>query len=168
MKYNTFRKIRFIVIIIIIIIAVIMLSQLICNRKSRPINTTNQTNTSSTTANNTIQKINYGSKVLAVTSLDKAIFEYQKSATSTGELDKDGETYQRIINTNDYLLQLRCDYKKGFTYWNRAKIDYNKNKKWDEKWTFSKDGNIKRQVSTKDNEDYDLSYHLKGDNWIIK
>jgi hypothetical protein len=168
MKYKTFRIIRLIVIIIIIIMGIILLSQLICGRKSKPTNIADRTVPSSSQSIEARQKINYGDKVLPVNSIDKEIFEYQKSATSTGELDKDGETYQRIINTNDYLLQLRCDHKKGYTYWNRAKIDFNKNKKWDEKWSFSKDGNIKRQISTKDDEDYDISYHLKGDHWMIK
>jgi hypothetical protein len=169
MKYKNFRIIRFIIIIIFIITVIILLSRLVCSKKTKPADYSSQPTTSSSYKGvESTSKINYGDKVLPVSLIDKEIFEYQKSNTSTGEPDKDGETYIRLINTNNYLLQLRCDHKKGFTYWNRAKIDYNKNKKWDEKWSFSMNGNIKRQVSAKDDENYDLSYHLKGDHWIIK
>ena len=53
----------------------------------------------------------------------------------------------------------------------RVKIDLDRDEKWDEKWTFeTKDGadKIKRQVATKDDENYDVEYRLDGGRWAVK
>ncbi len=53
----------------------------------------------------------------------------------------------------------------------RVKIDLDRDEKWDEKWTFeTKDGadKIKRQVATKDDENYDVEYRLDSGRWVPK
>ncbi len=51
----------------------------------------------------------------------------------------------------------------------RAKVDLNRNNKWDEKWSFEPDGDIKRQVSPEDDDtNYTLNYKVAGDSWVQK
>jgi hypothetical protein len=50
---------------------------------------------------------------------------------------------------------------------NRAKIDLDRDDKWDEKWTF--DGtNISRKVSPNDDEDYSQEYDWNGSEWVAR
>lgn len=52
----------------------------------------------------------------------------------------------------------------------RAKVDLNRNEKWDEKWSFEIEGGtpvVKRQVSpTDDDSTYPLKYRLAGKAWV--
>ncbi|MFO0576294.1 MAG: hypothetical protein U1A78_20005 [Polyangia bacterium] len=52
----------------------------------------------------------------------------------------------------------------------RAKVDLNRNEKWDEKWSFDIEGGtpvVKRQVSpTDDDSSYPLKYRLAGKAWV--
>ncbi|GMU53865.1 MAG: hypothetical protein AMXMBFR33_30110 [Candidatus Xenobia bacterium] len=49
---------------------------------------------------------------------------------------------------------------------NRAKLDLDRDDKWDEKWTH-KDGAVKRQVSSSDDDKtYDLEFTLTDDGWV--
>jgi hypothetical protein len=48
---------------------------------------------------------------------------------------------------------------------NRAKVDLDRDEKWDEKWTFE-DGEVKRQVAPADDDDYTVEYTLVGDRWL--
>lgn len=47
---------------------------------------------------------------------------------------------------------------------NRAKVDLDRDDKWDEKWTF-KVGEISRKVSTADDENYDVEQLWKNGKW---
>lgn len=54
---------------------------------------------------------------------------------------------------------------------NRAKLDLDRDDKFDEKWTFEKDGDswkVKRQVSPQDNENYTEEYRLREGRWVAK
>ncbi len=48
---------------------------------------------------------------------------------------------------------------------NRAKIDLNRNGKWDEKWTFS-GAEVKREVAPADDEEYTDKYRLVNGAWV--
>ena len=48
---------------------------------------------------------------------------------------------------------------------NRAKVDYDRDEKWDEKWTFSPDGSVERQVAPADDENYTESWILREGSW---
>lgn len=53
----------------------------------------------------------------------------------------------------------------------RAKIDLNRNERWEEKWTFESKGGqsvVKRQVAPADDEKYTVEYRLDGDHWRRK
>lgn len=54
---------------------------------------------------------------------------------------------------------------------NRAKVDLDRDDKFDEKWTFEKDGDawkVKRQVSPHDDESYTQEYRLREGRWVEK
>ena len=53
----------------------------------------------------------------------------------------------------------------------RLKVDLDRDEKWDEKWSLeskSPDDGVKRQISTKDDETYDLEYRLEAGRWRKK
>jgi hypothetical protein len=52
--------------------------------------------------------------------------------------------------------------------WNRAKIDLNRNGKWEEKITIENGQMTKRQVATNDDENYDVEYRWRGGQWVLK
>lgn len=164
MKYKTFSFIRRIVIVIIAIIAIIWLFSSICG-KSKNKNLPNVDKDISTTENT---KNNYGKDFIPLTNIDKLILEYQKKNISDSKIDDQGDSYKKFIITKDFKVDLRCDFKKGYSYWNRIKVDFDKDKKWDEKWSFQKDGTIKKEVSPNDDENYVYTYILKENIWERK
>ena len=52
--------------------------------------------------------------------------------------------------------------------WTRLKIDLDRDDKDDEKWTLTNGQPDKRQVSTRDDEQYDKEYRWQGGKWIEK
>ena len=64
-----------------------------------------------------------------------------------------------------YKINMYSDDGKA---WNRAKIDLNRNEKFDEKWTWKPTGDIERQVATKDDENYDQTWILLQSGWKQK
>lgn len=50
--------------------------------------------------------------------------------------------------------------------WARAKVDHDRDEKWDEKWDFNSDGVVERQVAPADDEQYSETYRLVGGAWI--
>ncbi|WP_058866176.1 hypothetical protein [Chloracidobacterium thermophilum] len=65
-----------------------------------------------------------------------------------------------------YKIALYCDNPGGG--WNRAKIDLNRNNRWDEKITIVNGEPTKRQVASRDDESYDLEYRWRGGQWVAK
>jgi hypothetical protein len=61
-----------------------------------------------------------------------------------------------------YKVNLYSDDSKRF---NRAKVDLDRDEKWDESWTFGADGSTEKKVSTNDNDNYDRSYRLSNGQW---
>lgn len=58
-----------------------------------------------------------------------------------------------------YKINLYSDDGQKF---NRAKVDLNRNDKWDESWTFKADGTVERQVAPADDEKYSEVWLLSG------
>lgn len=59
----------------------------------------------------------------------------------------------------------------GATKFNRVKIDYNRNEKWEEKWSIDTDDGqevVKRQVAPADDEKYTEEFRLKAGKWAPK
>lgn len=55
---------------------------------------------------------------------------------------------------------------EGEAGWNRVKIDYNRNEKWDEKWELVAGQPTKRMVASKDDEQYDETYKWVDGKWV--
>jgi hypothetical protein len=105
----------------------------------------------------------------AVTAMHKTIMSIQKNASlSEGKSDNNNGGVKLYKKMGSYFLDLRCDKNKGFDYFNRVKVDWDKDKNWDEKWDFRKDGSIKRQISTNDDKNYDVVKELKEGKWVKK
>ncbi|MEZ4219741.1 MAG: hypothetical protein R3B13_02350 [Polyangiaceae bacterium] len=67
-----------------------------------------------------------------------------------------------VTKGRPYKVNLYQD--SGKSQMNRAKVDLNRNDKWDEKWTF--DGpNITREVAPADDENYTEKYIWNGKAW---
>lgn len=54
---------------------------------------------------------------------------------------------------------------EGNTSINRAKVDIDRDDKWDEKWTFKADG-LSRKLSSADDETYDQTWGWSGEAWV--
>ena len=106
-----------------------------------------------------------GEAIMQITDADRAILSY-KDSPLVKNLDDSGENYKKFVKTAGFNLDLRCDFGKGFAAWNRIKVDWDKDKKWDEKWSFNDKGEVKRQISPNDDGNYEFIYILQGNQWI--
>ena len=60
-------------------------------------------------------------------------------------------------------------YRDGAgTTWTRLKLDLDRDEKDDEKWTLNAGQPDKRQVSTRDDGQYDREYRWRGGQWVEK
>ena len=64
-----------------------------------------------------------------------------------------------------YKINLYSDDGQRF---NRAKVDLNRNDRWDESWTFGADGSIERKVAPDDDEQYAETLRPEGGAWKKK
>lgn len=131
---------------------------------------TNTTNNNTTTNNNNNSSSNTSLYRLTtgeeITAAHEEIMALQKSsALSSGKPDDNNGGVKLFKKLATYQVDLRCDKAKGFTYFNRVKIDWDYDKKWDEKWDFRENGSIKRQCSTNDDENYDLVQETVNGKW---
>ncbi len=113
------------------------------------------------------QEETVGSKELSLSSIQREILQLQKQPISTGKPDGKG-SLKRFIAKDDIKIDMRCDKAKGFTTWNRIKIDLDGDKKYDEKWNFRDDGTVARLVAPDDDENYTVEYRLNKDVWKVK
>ena len=72
------------------------------------------------------------------------------------------------IKQDRVIIELRSDTGKGSTTWNRAKIDLDRDKNWDEAWDLRPDGKIKRRFAPADDENYTATYDLQGASWVLR
>lgn len=79
-----------------------------------------------------------------------------------------GDKVKDALKSAPFKVNLYADDPSGRV--SRAKIDLNRNEKWDEKWSFETlDGRrlVKRQVSpTDDDTNYPEKYRLNNDRWV--
>lgn len=61
-----------------------------------------------------------------------------------------------------FKINLYSDDKQHF---NRAKVDLDRDDRWDEKWTFKPDGTVEKQVSPADDEQYSETFVRDTDGW---
>ncbi|MEW5848328.1 MAG: hypothetical protein AB2A00_05915 [Myxococcota bacterium] len=64
-----------------------------------------------------------------------------------------------------FKVNLYSDDGKRF---NRAKVDLDRDEKWDEKWTIREDGSVEREVAPGDDENYQQTWALRGGTWQAK
>lgn len=57
-------------------------------------------------------------------------------------------------------------YSDDRVRWNRAKVDLDRDDKWDEKWTIEADGAIQREVAPADDEVYSEVHRLVDGAWV--
>ncbi len=56
-------------------------------------------------------------------------------------------------------------YSDDGVRWSRAKVDLDRDDKWDEKWTFDEDGGIEKQVAPADDDNYTETWAWGPDGW---
>ena len=76
-----------------------------------------------------------------------------------------GDKVKDATGGTAYKVNLYQDTGSGAI--NRAKVDYDRDEKWDEKWTYSADG-IERQVAPADDERYTETWKWSGNSWQRK
>ncbi|MFZ1573049.1 MAG: hypothetical protein WAT89_09970 [Candidatus Kapaibacterium sp.] len=189
MTYESFKKFRTVGIVGVVITSIFILfkscgsnheisnkntNQLenIQNRNEQTQNSNNYNNNEQNIPqqNNSIANTRtiFGAPKVIVGAIDNEILQYQRATNIQSGKPDDNGGVRYFVNTNAYKLDLRSDKAKGFAYWNRIKVDYDKDKQWDEKWSFGKDGKIKREISSSDDGNYDMKYELNGENWERK
>ncbi len=119
---------------------------------------------SSTSSN---EKPRYGEQELALSDIEREILGLQKDPISLGKEDDNG-SIKRTVRKGSIKLDIRCDKNKGFSSWNRIKVDWDNNGKYDEKWNFRQNGTVARFVSPSDDEDYSMEYRLDDSKWTRK
>lgn len=98
--------------------------------------------------------------------VDREVLQMQKKPLSNGTSDPKGLKWR--VKKGSVVIELRCDKDKNYNYWNRAKVDANNNKQFDETWAFKKDGTIERRVAPNDDQNYTQTFRLQGETWIAK
>lgn len=176
MRYRTFIRIQIAVAIVLLVIGVkVCTTYLVPTRNSdiSSVGANSQTNTTTNTNSPSgIESVKHanskpGDKVLDMTPIDNKVIELQQTQV-TQVLDKSGKNYKKFMKFPDFIVDLRCDFTKGFSSWNRIKVDFDKDKNYDEKWTFRENGQIVKEISSSDNETYDYEYILKGTTWQLR
>lgn len=92
---------------------------------------------------------------------DKLIVDYLNThAQAIGDKAKD------VLPRETFKVNLYAD--NGSPTWNRLKVDYNRNEKWDEKWNLTDGQPVKRHVASRDDEVYNLEFRWQGGRWVAK
>lgn len=97
-----------------------------------------------------------GAKELPVSAFDRSVL-----AAATGAFD--ATKAKDALGARGPKVNLYRD--PGEPKVNRAKVDLDRDEKWDEKWTFERAGGVKRQIAPADDESYTLEYTLAGEVW---
>lgn len=92
---------------------------------------------------------------------DQAVVEFlNRQPNATGERIKDA------FPRESFKVNI---YRDGNSpTWTRLKIDLDRDEKDDEKWTLANGQPDKRQVSTRDDGNYDREYRWRGAQWVEK
>ena len=98
-----------------------------------------------------------GTKELPLGEMDRAII-------AAAAVPISGDKVKDAVRGRSYKVNLYKD--AGESRVNRAKIDLDRDEKWDEKWTFEKSGGTKRQIAPLDDENYSIEYALEGQRWL--
>jgi hypothetical protein len=98
-------------------------------------------------------------------------------AGTDNPLDAGGEVERAMASAQRRPVQDKIkDTTKGLSFkiniysddgarWNRAKVDLDRDDKWDETWTFGVDGSIEKQVAPADDENYTQRWSFADGGW---
>jgi hypothetical protein len=96
--------------------------------------------------------------------LHSEVLAMAKEPLSKGEAAGDSRRWR--VKRGRLVIELRSDTAKGSKTWNRAKIDLDGDKQFDEAWDIRPDGEVKRRVAPGDDENYTATYDLRGNTWV--
>jgi len=160
MKYNTFKILRLGIVVCLSIGITAIIVLLFTNEKEITENTRLESESQRYMNNKEINKPEGG-----LSEIDKTIISLQKTNIEKN-IDKTGKNYKLYKKFSYFIVDMRCDFTKGFSYWNRIKVDLDKDKNYDEKWTINEKGIIRKFISTNDNGIYNEEYELIDDHWV--
>jgi hypothetical protein len=178
MKYTTFTTLRTLGLVGVVVAAFFGISQ--CNSGDEPEALPRETQTQTQQIPQQTQTrtqpqatspgvaIQYGAETLAKTTNDDVVFKTQMEPTSLGKPDDKNGGLKRTVRKNGLKMYLKSDTHKGYDFWNRVKVDYQDNGRWDEQWIFSKNGAVRREVAVAEDENFDMIYTLEGNQWVLK
>jgi hypothetical protein len=175
MQYNDFIKLRRVGAVAVLGLAIVG-GFLACNRPQKidPLPPVLQPNTTAPepqvpteNPNPPVEQPSMPSDPLALTDVHKEILRLQQQPLTSEGAKNTGDGIQWRVKDNGITVEFRSDTNKGSTTWNRAKVDYNGNKKYEERWDF-KGETVRRRVSPADDENYTDEYNKVGDSWQKK
>ena len=172
MKYTTFAAIRkgTFITVPIVALALVIRSCSSCGTEPQHMQSAQATEQVATSQQQSVAafvKPQYGAQTLPLSEIEKEILQLQQAPLSSGKPDDNG-SLKRSVLKGSIKLDIRCDQNKGFTTWNRIKVDWDNNKHYDEKWNFRQDGSVARFVAPSDDENYSMEYRLNGSEWKLK
>ncbi len=98
--------------------------------------------------------------------VDREVLRLRDRPLSDGTPDGASTKYRSKSGT--VVIELRADTAKGATGWDRAKVDLDGDKLFDEKWDFRAGNIVTRKVSTADDGvTYSDVYRLQNRKWIL-
>ena len=100
-----------------------------------------------------------------LSAVDREVLRLRDRPLSEGTVDGTSTKYREKFGTT--VIELRSDSGKGSTIWNRAKIDLDTDKLFDEKWDFGADGTVTRKVAPNDDEAFTDTYRLTNRRWVL-
>lgn len=168
MKYKTFVRLRMAIILVLVVGVLAGIISLVSNGLQRSV-----ANDSASTVAPTMDPTEAPTAAatptqwlptVAVAPFDEEILRTATTASLDEGID-DGESVKWRKKSAQSTVEYRCDKAKGFTMWNRVKIDRDNDKKFDEKWSITSPTEVKRMVSTADDGSYDATYDLTGATW---
>jgi len=92
--------------------------------------------------------------------------DFRTAVLQASERTLSGDRVKDAFRGRSYKVNLYADPGGGRV--KRAKIDLDRDEKWDEKWTFDGEGGVKREVAPADDEQYTESYRLVAGKWVKK
>jgi hypothetical protein len=97
--------------------------------------------------------------------VDKEVIRLRDRPLSTGI--NDGTATKFRSKNGAVVIELRADTAKGSTTWNRAKVDLDGDKQFDEKWDFDGPAVTRKVSPSDDGVTYSEVYKLQNKQWVL-
>jgi hypothetical protein len=99
--------------------------------------------------------------------IDREVLRLRDRPLSDGT--PDGASTKYRSKNGKVVIELRADTAKGATGWDRAKVDLDGDKLFDEKWDFRPGNIVTRKVSTADDGvTYNDVFRLRSRKWVLE